>query len=218
MRIAYFLSILILFSACKHQKTYVSFVPPDYFFPEEQVGNGKTFTYVSKTNGEKTFRDIFHLNIHNINYLIVRAYDQNGTTDSLVYLNRKIIENYSYMFGKQKIIKADIYTDTIIDNGKKLGELISTFEFASQGSTFSIETKMTYLKDTTLLWRGKETASIVTFSTFQGKLQNNKFQKEFNIESTVYSAKGIGEIKYLIKGKDNKINEIDLVDIKDMIR
>ena len=59
MRIERALLILIFFYSCHSFRDNDSFIPLEYTFPENEINNGKTYTYVDESNGEKTYYDYY---------------------------------------------------------------------------------------------------------------------------------------------------------------
>lgn len=125
MKLIYLLLIITPYYSCTTSKKIKQFIPTEYFFPEDQLNKGKTFIYIDQSNGDSSFHDLYHYKKDNETYLIRTTYSRNEHSDSLIYLNYKLIEVHSYFFSKTQATKAMILSDTIIDNGRRLGKKYS---------------------------------------------------------------------------------------------
>ena len=142
----------------------------------------------------------------------------NEKFDSLVYLNNRLLESYSYMFSKTQPTKALILSDTIIDNGKRLGKNILKVEFHTDSTVLAIRSESEFVKDTTFMWKDTSRSTLVLRTIYYTTLKtkkNNELLSDFQLEFIIYQAEKIGAIRVKIpKTVDNKIKYLDLVEIR----
>jgi len=209
------LSILCL--ACKTSKIDHSFIPVEFYFPADQIGEGKTFTYVDESSGDKTYLDYYHGYENNKKYLIQKAYSLQGTNDSLIYLDYQLIETYSYMFSDKEPTKGDIQQDTVIENGKKLGKNIRKVAFQTDSTLLTIISESEYVKDTIFSWKGTLLPTLVIKTTYNSSIKSKLHSEpptDFRIEFLTYEAKGTGTIRIrMLTTQDKRVKNIDLIKI-----
>ncbi len=113
-----------------------------------------------------------------------------------------------------------ILSDTIIDNGRRLGKNILTVSYQSDSLEWLIRSESEFVKDTTFQWQGSSLPTIVIKTTYFSTLKSkfiNEIQTNFELSFLTYEASKIGTIKIKIpKTVDNKSKDINLVRIEDM--
>jgi len=220
MKLLYLLLIIASCYSCSKNKKINQFLPTEYLFPKEQIGKGKTFTYIDQTNGDSSFYDLFHHKKDNETYLIKTSYTRSNLSDSLIYSNYKLLEIHSYFFSKTDITKGIILSDTIIDNGSRLGKNILIVSYQSDSLDWSIRSESEFAKDTVYQWQGSSLPAIVIkttyFNTLKSKFVENT-ESNFQFDFLTYEATKIGTVKIkILKTVDNKTKDINLVRIEDM--
>lgn len=220
MKLIYLLLIIISYYSCTTSREIRHFIPTEYFFPESLIGSGKTFIFIDQSNGDSSFHDLYHYKKDNETYLIRTTYSMNGRSDSLIYSNYKLLEIYSHFFSQTKATKASILSDTIIDDGSRLGKNILKLSYQSDSLEWSIRSESEFVKDTVFQWQGSSLPTIVIkttyFSTLKNKF-NNHIQTNFELVFFTYEASKTGTVKIKIpKTVSNKSKDINLVRIEDM--
>ena len=222
MRIEGVLFFLILFHSCQSFKETGSFIPLKYSFPENEINKGKTFTYLDESNGEKTYYDYYFGDNYGKKCLIVKDYSSDGTGDSIIYVDHKLVESYAHFFSRYKPTKANILLDTTIHNGTRLGKNFLTVQFESDSTLLTIRSESEFLKDTTFNWKGTLLPTLIIkttyYNTIHGKI-SDALDYRFQIEFITYLAQKIGRVRTrMLTTKENKLKNIDLIDIQDRHR
>ena len=187
------------------------FLPKDYRFPTNQIGKGKTFIYskVGVTN-QTSFKDLLFINEPSGQFLLSKQYSAVAKFDSSkTSIDNKLVETFTFMSpdnsdNEHLPIKGEIKDDKVIDNGRKLGQRVSIITYAGNENVILINSKEEYLKDTVLVWKGKQLDCIVTNmkSTIEFSSKTNPFAKqEIEYNGNSYFGKGIGLIRYTSQTK-----------------
>jgi hypothetical protein len=209
----------MLFFSCKGSHNNESFIPKEYFFPENEIGEGKIFMYVDQLTGDTTYSEYRHQYVGQNRFLIHKAYNSGGTNDSLVYLDRKLIETYSSQAADGSLTKGDILQDTIVSNSKKSRKNILKVRFSLDSTILIINSESEYVKDTTFSWMNKAIPAIVIKTIYEVTVENKltgEGQAKFNLEFFTYEAKNIGSIRIkILTTADGRIKDIDLKQIRD---
>ena len=220
MRFIAVLFISVSTFSCNSVRDSVTFLPENYFLPEDQITNGKTFIYLDRSNGETTYIDYYFGDNNGRQVMIQRAYSLKGTNDSLIYLHRKLIESYSNLFNASRLAKANILQDIIIENGKRLGKNILSVSFESDSTIWKIISESEFIKDTMFTWKGKSLSTLVIRTTYNTTVENkfdSKQSTNFKIEFNTYEAEKIGSIRLnILTTTEHKPKIIDLIEIKDL--
>ena len=195
-----------------------SFIPSEYMFPDEEIGNGKTFIYVDSSNSEEHSQDHYFGYNNGQKCRIVRAYSSTGTNDSTIYINHKLVESYSRFFYRDELTRAAILQDTIVQNGKRLGKNILIVKFESESRLLTIRTQSEFLKDTIFNWKGRMLPTIAIQTTYNSTM-HWKSEKEvdtsFKIEIITYEAKRTGTVRIrVLTTKENRPKNLDLIAVQ----
>jgi hypothetical protein len=219
MKLRTFFIVSALIFTCKKVKTDNPFIPRDYYFPQDKIGNGKTFVFIDQNTGDTSYQDLYFKYRDNTKYLVVKAYRANSVEDSLIYLDYKLKESYSYFFGKTEARKAEILQDTVIENGKKLGKEILKVKFKSDSTLLTIISESEFLKDTTFIWKGALIPTLVIKTTYNNTVQSNmdnETQKVFKLEFLTYQGEKTGTLRFkVLTTREGYPKNIDLIEIKD---
>lgn len=220
MKLLYLLFIVALCYSCNTNKERKQFIPTEYFFPEDQIGKGKTFIFIDQTNGDSLFFDLYHHKKGNETYLIRIAYSRSNLSDSLIYLNNRLLETHSAFFSKTDLTKGVILSDTIIDNDSRLGKNVLIVSYQSDSLDWSIRSESEFAKDTIFQWQSSSLPTIVIKTTYFITLKSKfvkDIQTKFQLDFLTYEASKIGTVKIkILKTVDNKTKDINLVRIEDM--
>lgn len=215
-----FIFLVTSIPGCISTKKITSFIPNDYQFSENQIGNGKTFVYQKIGTNEHTYRDLVKKNEAGKTYVINRQYALDKTFDSSKRLADKLIETYIFIFDNGRQIKGDIKEDTTIRNKTKFGLRLQRITYNASDFIVTRISKQEFLKDTSIIWEGKQLDCIAINATYVAEFQSNvnMFLKQESLSSGIlYFARGLGLIRYTISFKEeNYIWELKAVkDIKD---
>jgi len=223
------LSFTLLANISNQRSSY--FIPKEFEFPDDSIGNGKTFFYKNEAylneddwNTENastmyvenmyTFKNLQLINIDGEKYRQVKEYDHSLTsiTDSIIILDGKALAVFNFfMSGDGKAIAGEKIQDTVIEDENKLGKHLVKRIYHGEKLTHIVSSEEKFLKDTIITWKKNKLPCLVTRTTGLVKVQTNadtSFNYTFKVFSNTYYAKGIGEIKYSIDfidhtGKDN---------------
>ena len=218
MRLVLFISIS--FFSCNSVRDSAIFLPEKYFLPEDQINSGKTFIYLDRSIGETSYIDYYFGDNNGRRVLVQKAYLLKGTNDSQIYFHRRLIESYSNIFNTTRLTKANIFRDTIIENGKRLGKHILSVSFESDSTIWKIISESEFMKDTIFTWKGKSLPTLVINTTYNTTIQNKFDRNEnmnFKIEFNTYEAEKIGSVRLnVLTTTEHKPKIIDLIEIKDL--
>lgn len=209
-----FVFIMNLFSCSSSNKK--SFIPKEYDYPDDSLLIGKTFVYQDIQTGEKTYT-YYRIQYNSKDkWLLSVQYTNNKVYDSTFYLNDKMIETYSSPYANGALLKCEIIQDTVIQNGTKFGQSLTTTILRKDSSSVISTSVSEYLKDTTIAWRNQLIPCFVTTQWCKDEYKNsNDSTTDILLYSqNGYYAKGIGLIKYTVYFHD-RVNTIELKDIKD---
>jgi hypothetical protein len=211
------LFLIIFLSACMSLKDKHPFIPLEYSLSEEEKVKGKTLIYEDKVTGERSYTDVFYKISGGKNLLILRAYTDSLISDSTVELDHKLYESYSGFFN-HRLNKAQIFLDTIIENGKKLGKYKLGVILKTDSAEITVRSEFEYIKDTSFVWKRKEVPALVIQAKYNFTLKDQDTDRPVNfiIEYLTYEAKGIGTIRMKVYNiKEQRTKNIDLIEIRD---
>jgi len=219
MRTVFFLAFLVINFGCSH-KLPTKLIPVDYDFPENQIGDGKTMVYVNANTGDTTFINFYSKVESRKTFLIEYDYDKNWISDSMVLLNRNLVEYYINPDNNGQLWKADkIYDKIVMDKDKNLSEL-AEFHWQKRSRHVSVRNQTWVIKDTVLHWNGKSLPAIITKNIIQTNsnfLRTPDGKYNFEMESINYIGQHVGTIKRIIVCSWNdKPIVTKLIEIRDM--
>lgn len=115
--------------------------------------------------------------------------------------------------------KGQILLDTIVDNGKKLGKLLTKIRFANESTVIIIRAEEEFEKDTVFTWQQKQLPTLVVKSQFFGEIKwKNGKDTSFTVQIWTFLAKGAGGVRSrILNEKENKLVDFDVVEIKDRV-
>jgi hypothetical protein len=213
------ISIITIFSvilACKTGQTSKLFIPEEFSLAKEIVNKSVTLVYYDSLQKQYSYTDLFAVNNGNNRYLVQKIYDINGTNDSIVYINDKMIENYSYILDRNHPSKGNIIRDTILNNNDKLGRRLVDIIFETDSISLMISSESFYVKDTVLTWHNITDKALVISTKYSGALESkldSSISSKFIFEITSYHLRKIGIVK-MKTHRDNYLNTITLSEIK----
>ncbi len=245
MRIFLFILSLSTFISCSSHneksetnKEKTEFLPKECIYPNDKIGNGKTFVY-SKVGAkdETVFQDLKLITESGVQYRIEKLYTSSSNYDSSKYnIENKLLESFTFIlsdisdnkylshppkfknFHTQNYfpVRGELKENTYTENGKIFSRKTSVIYTKGDSSLTSHDTEE-YLKDTVFTWQGKQLDCIVStrkrISEFSTKTNPLAL---YTIEDigVYYSAKGVGVVRYTNK-RNNVFGIMDLVEIKD---
>jgi hypothetical protein len=223
MKFIILLFVALSLNKCSDKKSNY-FIPQEFQYPENKIEKGKTFIYQNALRKKITFRSVELSNINGQKYLISKEFDSTSTTDSAIFLNGKILEDYNFVLnGGNSATKAIIAEDTVINNGLKLGKHVKEYIFQTPATSVIINIEDIFIKDTSCIWQGKTLDCLEIQSVAKVKfnsLTDTSFKYLLNASNLMYYAKGVGLIKYIIQFRNlNGIDEYgdwELKEIKDV--
>ena len=193
------------------------FYPSEYLYPNDQLGNGKTYIYQVDEQKEYRYMDVFPVSQENDTLYVTKHYNVTGTIDSAKFSSNWLMVDI-YLFPGGIPIRGTIDSDEVIDDGSQLGRHLSSTVFKDTDFIVTVSSEAVYLKDTVFEWKGKMLDCIETQETsiaeFESNLDSN-YKKIIKTTFTGYFAKGIGLVRYKGGMEDNP-ELMDLVEIKDI--
>ena len=212
-----FISICF-FDSCISQRNSQTYIPKQYQYPEDSILNGRTFVYQNIRTSEENYTDFRLKTVGNKKYLISVQYLPNKTEDSVITLNDKTEEIYSFSFGDGKPLKGLVVQDTIINNETKLGKRIKRTIFKANDYTSDNVSELEYLKDTTFTWQERKIDCIVLKVTSTTQLisySSDSSRQALASYHNLYYGRNIGLLKYTTSF-NNEHYEFVLKKIKDI--
>ena len=209
--------LVIINSSCINKSAQMKLISDDYYFPESQIGFGKTMVYENNKTRDTTYTDLFHKE----KLLVQCAYDKNSTSDSAIFLDYKFVDYYINPYGKGELWKANRILDTVIlDEKGKLNE-IAEFRWDKDSKYVFVKSRTEIVKDTIFQWHNETYPALITntiIETSSNFLRAPDGNNNFKMEMTNYLCKHIGSIKrflFVNWKKDTSIrNLIEIRDIK----
>lgn len=224
MRIALFFFVLAICTKCSSQR-FNDFIPKEFHYPSDKIGAGKTFVYQDSLSNKLRFEDLRILNTNGRQFNITKSYDSISISDSIKYLNGKVVERYNYFLNVGgNPIRAEILQDTILYNARRSGIHLSQIRYSTHKLIYTMASKEEVLKDTVMTWQGNQVSCLATigYSNVEIKAEaDTSVRQSITVRLKFYYAKNIGLIQYSVQftdqyGKDNfglwKLRSID--DIK----
>src|ERR1700722_5410601 len=155
MKLLSFIILIILFESCIQEKPD-PFIPREFYYPDDSMGNGKTFTYYDSVNNRYRYADVKFIYSGNKKISLVGDYDSTLKKDSTLKFNGKIIEMYGQLVPKNgKLIKCEDLVDKTIDDHSRLGKDIFSCSWQDEVMSVKIHFEEIFVKDTSMLWHGK---------------------------------------------------------------
>jgi hypothetical protein len=210
----------------KSQRKIQRFIPEEYRYPLNKIGNGKTFVYKTMgTLNDSLFYDVQLTTEAGTKYLLVTLYTSRIKLDSFKLTTEdNPIEIFKFRSPdlsdtSRQCIQGEIKEDTVIDNGTKLGKLFYNVAYAGKTDKLTINTEGEYLKDTILPWQGKQISCIVIKTKDKREIGPKLIpllSREIGRNSgELFYAKGIGRLQFTWQNKE-KLTQWQLVDIRDL--
>lgn len=217
MHIIKFFIFICLFESCHSQRDDETFIPKEYQYPEDSILNGKTFVYQKSGTSEKNYTDFKLKIIDNKKWLISVQYSADKTEDSVLTLNDKTKEIYSFSFNDGKPLNGLVAQDTVINDGTKLGKRIKRTVFKTDDYTSDNTSQLEYLKDTIFTWKSRKIDCIVMKAVSTTQLINNSDSSRQALSSfhNLYFGKNIGLVKYSTDYKEEHYM-FELTEINDI--
>lgn len=215
---------ILLFTAinisCVHNSLPKRLIPDEYYFPEKMIGFGTKMVYVNRNTSDTTYCRLFHRKVHGRSYLIQCNSDKKSVSDSIVFLNRELVDYYINPDNDGQLWKADQISDTVLANkDEKLNE-IAEFHWLKGKRYASVKSQTEIIKDTVLQWRGKLYSTIITKSIIETNsnfLKTPNGENNFKMEITSYISKNIGPVRQVMTcGWIPKAIITDLIEIGDV--
>jgi hypothetical protein len=201
MRYVAFILLVLSVNACS-RKISGAFIPKEYRYSEDRIGNGKLFVYRNSSNNQKENLSLKKITVNRQKYLVVKQFADGFTSDSLIIVNGKIIEEYLFFTNddRQKVNKFKTTKDVIIRDGSKLGRNVIKRKFQDNETYTQMDIEERFLKDTSLMWQGKKLKCIVI--TLNSKIKIYKpgmnAQTFLSEGGQLYYAEGIGLIMWSV--------------------
>jgi hypothetical protein len=211
--------IVFLFNvSCSSEKESNSFLPKEYRFPIDQIGDGKTFVFRKVGFPDQiSMKDVEIVKESGNEFLISKQYSKDAVFDSSKRtIDGKLIESLTYMMGNSKPVKGIIQEDKIIKNGSRYGQKVFKVKYEYAGRNAIINSTEEFLKDTILAYQGEMLSCVVTKlnSTIQFWEEKNPNSKQKILYSgKSFFAKGNGMIRYTSKTEDD-FSTWELLEIK----
>ena len=205
MRTIIFFIFICLLESCHSQRNDKTFIPKEYQYPVDSILNGKTFVYQKQGTSEKNYTDFKLKTIGDNKYLISVQYLADKTEDSVLTLNDKTKEIYSFSFNDGKLLKGVVTQDTVINDGAKLGKRIKRTIFKADDYTSDNTSELEYLKDTTYTWKSKKIDCTVVKAISTTQLISNSSDSSRQALTSyhyLYFGKNIGLVEYITSFKD----------------
>ena len=201
------------------------FIPIEYRYPTDKIGNGKTYVYTKAGDSNDTVYNDLHLITENgIQYFLVTRYNTTAKLDSMKLTTwDKEVEVFSFRspdFSDTNVVclRGEIKEDTIIDNGTELGKYLYRVVYLGEKNKVTVRTEEEYLKDTVLLWNGREVNCIVVRATGDKEFAMRGFpflSRDLKDTDDICYAKGIGMLQFTMRSEDGLV-KWELVDLRDM--
>jgi hypothetical protein len=188
---------------------------------EKDKVRGKKLCYSDEVSGEHSYSDVYYLDNGGRQYFITTTYTDSQKLDSVVEYNNKALSSYSYLNKGKTLSKNEIFLDTIINDGTRLGLQKINFKSLGDSAEFMVSSESRFVKDTLFNFRGDQLPTLVIQTTWNTTMKDRfadgtvKFQMTF----LMYFAKGIGKVRTRIYNiNEKRIKNIDLVAIQDLLR
>ncbi len=195
MKFIAFLFLILVNKSCSQDKT--NFIPKNFDYPDNKIGNGKTFVYKNFQTNKESFQNLRLINSEG--YYSVTISNNNSIGDSLIIYNSKVIERYNFfMSGNSTITKGEKLLDTILNNNDKWGKYLTKWAYRTTQLLYTTQTEEKYIKDTIYEWQGQSLQCLVTqrnTSTIIQAINDTSLNHNTAVIYKFYYAKGIGIIK-----------------------
>jgi hypothetical protein len=190
-----------------------------YQYPDDSIGNGKSFIYTRKYSSELLTSKVSLLKEQDSTYRIVVNYEGDILADSSRYYNGKLIEMYAfYMSGDRSATKAIIAQDTIMDS--KAGKIRrSKLIYPTEFNTYIVTNEESYVKDSSAVWKGKKLNCLIVNNKMNWQMipksgADSGFVYKYNNYGTAIYGKGIGNLHSTVHSRDTN-DTLTLKEIKD---
>jgi hypothetical protein len=207
MRLLTSIFLIIFFMSCVGQISSY-FIPKEFEYPDDSIGNGKTFIYRDIVNKQNAYLDIRLFNIGTKKLRSFVQHNPNLIRDSEIICDGKRVEFYYQLSTVDpKMSKGEDIVDKIINDGGKFGRHISSRTFHDNVIILKISVEENVIKDTSILWMGNYLGCIETQKEGKIEIRSSKYPTlnfDGNLLSKCYYAKRIGIIRYSMAYKDRK--------------
>jgi hypothetical protein len=182
------------------------FVPLEYEYPPTLLSSPKTYVYKNLQTGAFRYKDVAFERSGKDVIVRWKEYDNSPIADSCTEINDKGFDHYMIM--NSTSIKAVVSEDSVYQDGSKLGERVQTFYFnLSTEISLLASVRSSFLKDTSIVWKGIALPCLVIQSNQIQRLTNSLFPdkpKEANGIIYYYFAKGLGPIRYRSESEQDR--------------
>ena len=206
----YFIYILffVLLSCTKKEKE--NFIPTEYLYPIENIGNGKQFNYyrVGSLHEKNSVVNLSIINNSKEQFLVKSEYCNGIKTDSIkTTLKGELLEiyNFNLLYKTQhEILKGKIIENKIIDDGSELGKRISKILYNGKYREVLVDQEEKFLYDTIINIDGLEHKALVTETKIKTLYKKNGIEYgNETLNKKSYYVKGFGLYSYGIESKDD---------------
>jgi hypothetical protein len=207
MRILVFVLLSISVAGCSGQKRPY-FMPKTFEYPDDSIGEGKTFTYHDSAHNQDTYIDLRSFMMGRDTLRSYLRYNAKSRIDSQIINHGQLIETFDQLSTRHpRLFKGEQVLDLTIDDGTKLGKNKKSWTYHNDNLTLAISSESQFVKDTSMLWQGRLLPCLVIHSDGKMDVRSKKYAS-LNYTSTVlyygYYAKSIGLIKYILAFTDRK--------------
>lgn len=204
-----FILLCFLFIGCNKSIQNVHFIPIEYQYPIERIGNGKSFFYqrVGPVH-ENAVMNLKLIKTSRIPYLLCSNYSNNLKIDSTKStIDGKLLESYNFNLLYKidlDLIKGQVVENKIIDDGSKYGNRVYSCLYKGRDRRIKIKENEKYLYDTIIDNNGLLLKCFVTEmkTTIIYETENEKIAEEI-VKKKSYFGKNLGLFCYKIEGKDD---------------
>jgi hypothetical protein len=187
------------------------FIPKSFEYPDDSIGEGKTFTFHDSVHNKNTYREFRSFVKGNDTVQSCFRYNDTAVFDSAIMNHGQLIETYGQLSSLiPKMYKGEDLVDVTINDGTKLGRNKQSWTYHNDTMTVAITTESKFMKDTSIQWNGQLLPCLVIQSN--GKIAvSSKLYTSLNHTTKAiyygYYAKNTGLIKYILtlRERDNNV-------------
>lgn len=209
MRPLVFALLFLFLTGCSGQKM-PRFIPKAFEYPDDSIGEGKTFTFHDSVHNENTYLELRSFMIGNDTVQSHFRYNDTAVVDSELINHGQLMETYRALSSLYpRMYKGEDIVDVTINDGTKLGSNKMSTTYHNDTVTETISWESQFIKDTSIIWKGQLLPCLVVQSNGKLKVRSKKYAPlNFTSKGLLYDyyAKSIGVIKYVLTYKDRKNN------------
>jgi hypothetical protein len=207
MRILTFALLLMILTCCSSRKL-PRFIPVDFEYPDDSIGEGKTFVYHDSVHNQNTFLQLRYIRKGSDTLLSYFHYTDTAKLDSQLLRHGQLVKTFRQLSTlNPRVYKGEDILDVIIDDGTKLGRKKTSWTYNNDTlkAVFTFESQ--FIKDTSILWKDQLLPCLVIQSNATLEM-SSKLYSGLNRSSKgliyYYYAKNIGVIRNTLASKDSK--------------